>query len=75
MSFQNKSMKRCPSLLNDTLQIVEDMNLLYIRQISKKLQVHIVVCNMENDHVCIPKTVFGLYHFEPKKIKLKLVVF
>ncbi|KAM4607083.1 rhotekin-2 [Polymixia lowei] len=35
---QARSMKRCPSLLNDTLQIVEDMNLLYIRQISKKLQ-------------------------------------
>ncbi|XP_059214783.1 rhotekin-2 [Centropristis striata] len=35
---ETKSMKRCPSLLNDTLQIVEDMNLLYIRQISKKLQ-------------------------------------
>ncbi|KAG7463102.1 hypothetical protein MATL_G00191920 [Megalops atlanticus] len=32
-----KCMKRCTSL-NDTLQIVEDMNLLYIRQISKKLQ-------------------------------------
>lgn len=52
MSFQAKSMKRCPSLLNDTLQIVEDMNLLYIRQISKKLQVHILVYNMENDDVC-----------------------
>nr|XP_043896835.1 rhotekin-2-like [Solea senegalensis] len=33
-----KSMKQCPSLLNDTFQIVEDMNLLYIRQISKTLQ-------------------------------------
>ncbi|KAM9364636.1 rhotekin-2 [Pholidichthys leucotaenia] len=30
---EGKSMKRCPSL-----QIAEDMNLLYIRQISKKLQ-------------------------------------
>uniref|UniRef100_A0A3B4CAI4 REM-1 domain-containing protein n=1 Tax=Pygocentrus nattereri TaxID=42514 RepID=A0A3B4CAI4_PYGNA len=30
-------MKRCTSL-NDTEQIIEDMNLLYIRQISKKLQ-------------------------------------
>ncbi|KAM9344639.1 rhotekin-2 [Symphorus nematophorus] len=38
LQTENKSMKRCPSLLNDTLQIVEDMNLLYIRQISKKLQ-------------------------------------
>lgn len=48
-------MKRCPSLLNDTLQIVEDMNSLYIRQIYKKLQVHNVCGNMEND-VFIPKT-------------------
>uniref|UniRef100_A0A3Q1F051 Rhotekin 2 n=1 Tax=Acanthochromis polyacanthus TaxID=80966 RepID=A0A3Q1F051_9TELE len=38
LQTEAKSMKRCPSLLNDTLQIVEDMNLLYIRQISKKLQ-------------------------------------
>lgn len=43
MFFQAKSMKRCPSLLNDTQQIVEDMNLLYIRQISKKLQVHSIM--------------------------------
>ncbi|XP_017550037.1 rhotekin-2 isoform X1 [Pygocentrus nattereri] len=32
-----RGMKRCTSL-NDTEQIIEDMNLLYIRQISKKLQ-------------------------------------
>ncbi|KAJ8359454.1 hypothetical protein SKAU_G00159790 [Synaphobranchus kaupii] len=32
-----KFMTRCTSL-NDTLQIVEDMNLLYIRQISKKIK-------------------------------------
>ncbi|XP_038547918.1 rhotekin-2-like isoform X2 [Micropterus salmoides] len=38
LQTETKSMKRCPNLLNDTLQIVEDMNLLYIRQISKKLQ-------------------------------------
>ncbi|XP_014897763.1 rhotekin-2 isoform X1 [Poecilia latipinna] len=32
-----KCMKRRPSLLKDTLQIIEDVNLLHIRQISKKL--------------------------------------
>ena len=44
-------MRRCPSLLNDTVHIAEDLNLLYIRQISKKLQVHTMVYNMENDDV------------------------
>lgn len=53
ISLQAKSTQPCPSLLKDTLQIVEDMNLLYIRQISKKLQVHIVDCDMENDDVCV----------------------
>ncbi|KAM3862775.1 rhotekin-2 [Diretmus argenteus] len=38
LQTEAKSMKRCPSLLNDTLQIVDDLNFLYIRQISKKLQ-------------------------------------
>lgn len=56
MSFQAKSMKRCPSLLNNTRQIVEDMNLLYIRQISKKLQVHTLASSTENDDVCVPET-------------------
>lgn len=61
-------MQRCPSLLSDTLQIVEDMNLLYIRQIPKKLQVHIVVCDMENDDVC-----FNLDVIISDIIKLHLV--
>ncbi|XP_005930608.1 rhotekin-2 isoform X2 [Haplochromis burtoni] len=38
LQTEAKSMQPCPRLLKDTLQIVEDMNLLYIRQISKKLQ-------------------------------------
>lgn len=47
ISFQTKSMKRCPSLLSDTLQIVEDMKSLYIGQTSKKkLQIQVSVCYM-----------------------------
>ncbi|XP_019947007.2 rhotekin-2 isoform X1 [Paralichthys olivaceus] len=38
LQTEAKSMKRCPSLLNDTKHIVEDRNVLYIRQIPKKLQ-------------------------------------
>lgn len=60
-------MKRCTSL-NDTQQIIADLNLLYIRQISKKLQVEIV-----ERVVMFPSIyVVGLVHFNITTLLLRL---